>query len=113
MSIIALGSAMMFLRPPGIGPFLWLSLTTGFTGMGMGAAMPAANNATLSFATENVAVITGLRGMFRSIGSIVAVSVMTAIASRSANPGAALGWGFVLVGVPIVACIPLIASLED
>lgn len=113
MSIIALGSAMMFFRPSGIGPFVWLSLTTGFTGIGMGAAMPAANNATLSFATEDVAAITGMRGMFRSIGSIIAVSVMTAIASRSLHPGAVLGWGFVLIGIPILMSIPLITSLED
>ena len=113
MAVIALGSAMMFFRPSGIGPFAWLSVTTGFTGIGMGAAMPAANNATLSVATENVAAITGMRGMFRSIGSIVAVSVMTAVASRSLDPGAVLGWGFVLVGVPILIVIPLIFSLED
>ncbi len=113
MVIIAIGSAMMFFRPPGIGPFLWLSLTTGFTGIGMGAAMPAANNATLSIAPENIAAITGMRGMFRSIGSIIAVSVVTAVASRSLNPGAVLGWGFVLVGVPVMIVLPLIASLED
>ncbi len=113
MTIIALGSAMMFFRPTGIDPFVWLSVTTGFTGIGMGAAMPAANNATLSLATENVAAITGMRGMFRSIGSIVAVSIMTAVASRSASPGVVLGWGFVLVGVPILAVMPLVLSLED
>ncbi|HVB00970.1 MAG TPA: MFS transporter [Acidimicrobiales bacterium] len=113
MTIIGIGSAMMFFRPSGVGPFVWLSLTTGFTGIGMGAAMPAANNATLSFAAENVAAITGMRGMFRSIGSIVAVSIMTAIASRSLDPGIILGWGFVLVGIPILIVIPLIASLED
>lgn len=113
MMIIAAGSVMMFFKPSGFGAFGWLAFVTGFTGIGMGAAMPAANNATLSFATENVAAITGLRGMFRSTGSIIAVSVMTAIVSRSSNPGTALGWGYVFFAIPVIAVIPLIAMLKD
>jgi EmrB/QacA subfamily drug resistance transporter len=113
ISMIAIGSVLMFLSPPGVGPFLWLSLTTALTGIGMGAAMPAANNATLSFATDNIAAIVGMRGMFRSMGSIVAVSIMTAIVTRSSDPGTALGWGFVFVAIPLIAVIPLIVTLED
>jgi EmrB/QacA subfamily drug resistance transporter len=113
MTIIAIGSVLMFFKPSGIGSFAWLAFVTGFTGIGLGAAMPAANNATLSFATENVAAITGLRGMFRSTGSIIAVSVMTAIVARSSNPGTALGWGYVFFAIPVVAVIPLIMMLED
>lgn len=113
MGIIAIGSTLMFFKPPGVGAFGWLAFTTGFTGIGMGAAMPAANNATLSFATENVAAITGMRGMFRSIGSIVAVSIMTAIVARGSHPGTILGWGFVIFSIPVLAVIPLIMTLED
>ncbi len=113
MSTIAIGSVLMFYRPPGIGAFGWLAFTTGITGIGMGAAMPAANNATLSFATDNIAAITGLRGMFRSMGSIIAVSVMTAIVARSSDPGMVLGWGFALVAIPVLGMIPFIISLED
>jgi len=113
MSLIAIGSVLMFTRPASIGAFAWLALTTGLTGIGMGAAMPAANNATLSFATDNIAAITGMRGMFRSMGSIIAVSVMTAVVTRSAHPGIALGWGFVALAVPTIAVIPLILTLRD
>ena len=113
LTIVAIGSVMMFFKPAGIGAYGWLAFVTGLTGIGMGAAMPAANNATLSFATENVAAITGLRGMFRSTGSIIAVSVMTAVVARSSNPGTALGWGFVFFAIPVIAVVPLIMMLED
>ena len=53
----------------------------------MGLSVPAANNASLQLAPDQVAAIAGLRGMFRQAGSITAVSVTTAVIARSADPG--------------------------
>ena len=69
-------------------PYAWLALAAGVTGCGMGLSVPAANNASLQLAPDQVAAIAGLRGMFRQGGSIIAVSVTTAIIARAAStPG--------------------------
>ena len=85
--LIALGSLMLFLPSPGLPNFWWLSLSAAVSGVGMGASMPATNNATLALAPEHVAAIVGLRGMFRQAGSILAVSVMTTVTAWSSNAG--------------------------
>jgi MFS family permease len=104
---------MLDLSPHGLSSYAWLTIATAITGLGMGMAMPATNNATLSLATENVAVITGMRGMFRSAGSILAVEVMTALVNRVQNPGSALGAGYLVVGLILLVSVPLIYTVPD
>jgi EmrB/QacA subfamily drug resistance transporter len=112
-ALIALGSVMLFISSPGLPVFWWLSISSAVTGVGMGASMPATNNATLSLAPDQVAAIVGLRGMFRQSGSILAVSVMTTITARAADPGHALGYGYVVFAVVLVAAIPLIYKVPE
>ena len=110
---IAAGSAMMAIAPPIFGNYAWLAIGTAVTGLGMGMAMPATNNATLALATENVAVITGVRGMFRSTGSILAVEVMTAVLNRASNPGSALAIGYLVTGAALLCVVPFIFTVPD
>lgn len=111
-AIIAAGLVMMFITLPDVAPYLWLSIGAGLTGLGMGLSVPAANNAVLQFADGQVAAVAGLRGMFRQAGSIMAVSVVTAVVARSADPGMALGYSFLtfagvlLVVLPAVYLVP-------
>lgn len=111
--LIALGSLMLFLPSPGMPNFWWLSVSAAVSGVGMGASMPATNNATLALAPEHVAAIVGLRGMFRQAGSILAVSVMTTVTARSSNAGDALGHGFVIFAIVLVLVIPLIYTVPE
>jgi MFS family permease len=104
---------MLFISSPGLPVFWWLAISAAVTGIGMGASMPATNNATLSLAPEHVAAIVGLRGMFRQAGAILAVSVMTTITARSADPGHALGYGFVVFAIVLVGVIPLIYTVPE
>jgi Na+/melibiose symporter-like transporter len=112
-ALIAVGSVMLFISSPGLPAFWWLAISSAVTGIGMGASMPATNNATLSLAPDQVAAIVGLRGMFRQSGSILAVSVMTTITARAANPGHALGYGYVVFAVVLIAAIPLIYKVPE
>jgi EmrB/QacA subfamily drug resistance transporter len=112
-ALIALGSVMLFVSSPGLPTFWWLAISAGVTGIGMGASMPATNNATLALAPDQVAAIVGLRGMFRQSGSILAVSIMTTITTRAVDPGHALGYGFVIFAVILVAVIPLIYRVPE
>ncbi|HEY5274075.1 MAG TPA: MFS transporter [Acidimicrobiales bacterium] len=112
-SLISIGSVMLFISSPGLPIFWWLAISSAVTGIGMGASMPATNNATLALAPDQVAAIVGLRGMFRQSGAILAVSVMTTITARAADPGHALGYGFVVFAVVLVAAIPLIYKVPE
>jgi EmrB/QacA subfamily drug resistance transporter len=107
------GMLMMVFSPQGIGPFGWLAIAAGLTGVGNGLASPSSRNAGLELVPDEVASTTGLRFMFNSIGTIFSVSIVTAILNRSSDPGlvqahiilvmaAIIG----LVMVPLVRGIP-------
>lgn len=110
---LAAGLVTMSLPAPGgIAPYWWLCATAAVTGLGMGMAIPASNNAILQFARDEIAAVSGLRGMFRQCGGIVAVSVSTAVVARSANPGLAFAYlfvgfaGLVVLSTPLVFLVP-------
>ena len=104
--LVAAGYGLFAMPAPG-SPTVWLTLCAGLTGLGVGIAAPATNNASLHLAPGEVAAITGLRGMFRQTGGIVAVSVTTAILTSSATPGDTQAWIFVVVAGLLVVAAPL------
>jgi MFS family permease len=87
--IVALSLLGLAAAPRGLAPYWWLELFAMFTGFGLGCVAPAANNATLALAPNQVAAISGLRATFRQTGSILCVSIVTAVLARSADPGIA------------------------
>jgi EmrB/QacA subfamily drug resistance transporter len=112
--ILAVGLLMLAAHPPGgLSPYAWLSVSAGITGIGMGLSMPASNNASLQLAPDQVAAITGLRGMFRQSGAIVSVSVSTAILARSATPGLATRDILVAFAVLLVCVLPFTRLVPD
>ncbi len=86
---IVAGTVLLALGPVGLSPYWWLSLGGLISGSAFGFAAPAINNASLSLAPEHVGAITGLRGLFRQLGTILGVTVPSAIVARSLHPGAA------------------------
>jgi MFS family permease len=112
--LLAVGLATTAVGPPdGISPYVWLSITSAVTGVGMGVALPASNNAVLALALDRVAAIAGLRGMFRQAGGIVAISVSTAIIAGAARPGESLAGVFLVFCGLLVVSLPLIARVPD
>jgi EmrB/QacA subfamily drug resistance transporter len=111
--LIMTGFALMAFPPPNTNGYLWLLMSAGVTGVGMGVSVPASNNAGLQLAPDQIASIAGLRGMFRQSGSIIAVSVMTAVAANSASPALAQAHGFVVLSVLMLAALPLIFTIPD
>src|SRR3954447_8712219 len=53
----------------------------------IGLPAPASNNAAMHLAPDQISAVSGLRSMFRQTGSIIAVSVTTAVVAASSNPG--------------------------
>jgi MFS family permease len=62
-----------------IGASALLFTLVGICGIGHGVATPAANNACIELMPDRVATITGLRGMFRNLGSTLGITFATLI----------------------------------
>lgn len=94
--------------------YAWIAVGAMIMGLGGGIASPASNNALLSQAPDEIAALSGLRGMFRQCGGIVAISVITALASRSALPGQTMAHAFFAFGILLfVTTIPLVLTIPQ
>jgi EmrB/QacA subfamily drug resistance transporter len=110
--VLAGGLIAMAISPP-LPPYLWLAISAGLTGIGMGLSVPASNNASLQLAPDQVAAIAGLRGMFRQSGAIIAVSVTTAVLARSGDPGIAQAHVFIIFAALLVLIVPLVFLVPE
>jgi MFS family permease len=113
LSGIALGFGLTALPPPGIPALPWLLAATAITGIGFGLSTPAANNAALSLAPDAVGTITGLRGIGRQAGAIVAVSTATSVASLTGNQAIALAAVFGTASVLLLTLLPAIPRIRE
>jgi MFS family permease len=106
---LIVGGTMMLVSPVQVGsPYVWLAMAAGVVGSGIGVSAPSANNATLSFAPQDIGAVSGLRGMSRQAGSILGVAAATAFVARSAAEGHALAVSFVVMSLVLVAATPLV-----
>jgi EmrB/QacA subfamily drug resistance transporter len=110
--LLSAGMVLLAVSPP-VPPYEWLAAATAVTGLGMGTAVPATNNATLQLVPEQVAAIAGLRGMFRQSGAIMTLSVTTALLARSADPPLLQARVFIGFAVLLAALIPLTLAVPD
>jgi MFS family permease len=85
-----------------------LSLVILLTGVGLGIALPASNNACIELMPSKVATITGLRGMFRYVGGAIGISVTTLILHVNASPAAGFRVTFLTFGLVFLATVPLV-----
>lgn len=111
--VILAGGLLMMAAAPSLSPYAWLAIGTAITGCGMGLSVPAANNASLQLAPDQVAAIAGLRGMFRQSGAITAVAVTTAVIARSAHPGLVQARVFLVFAAMLVLMLPLVKLVPD
>ena len=85
-----------------------LSLLILIMGMGVGIANPAANNACIELMPEKVASIVGLRGMFRTVGGALGVSLTTFILHVSGSYPLGFRITFSCFGLALLCVLPLI-----
>ena len=76
-------------------------------GIGAGICFPAANNACIELMPERVATIVGLRGMFRSVGGVVSICLITSILHLSGSPATGFTITFLFYGTLLACGIPL------
>ena len=115
--LAVVGLANMFLAPAcplwgflgthaGVGVLLPLLILA--CGVGAGVANPAANNACIELMPEKVATITGLRGMFRTVGGALGISLITFILHANPDPARGFTMAFTIIGMGLLAVIPLV-----
>lgn len=109
----AVGQLGIALCPSSSVAYIWLSIAAGLTGIGMGVATPAANNASLQLMPYDSASIAGLRAMFRQFGAITAISVSTAVAARSADPGQAQSFVFIGAALALLLVTTLVRRVPE
>jgi MFS-type transporter involved in bile tolerance (Atg22 family) len=97
----------------GIAPYAWLAGSTFLVGAGRGATNPASRNAGLQLAPEYSSTLAALRSMFMQIGSIITISIATAILATSDDPGRIQAWVYVMAAVLLVAALPLITRVPE
>jgi Na+/melibiose symporter-like transporter len=85
-----------------------LSLLILVTGIGLGIALPASNNACIELMPSKIATITGLRGMFRYVGGAVGISLTTLILHASGSPATGFRVTFITFGLVLLGTVPLV-----
>jgi MFS family permease len=108
------GLFLLAVSPPNLSTYGWLAFGSALMGLGNGMAAPATNNAILALAPTDVAVIAGLRGSFRQLGGIVAISITTALVTRNtAHPGLEFAHCFIAFAILILLVSPLIFTVPE
>jgi EmrB/QacA subfamily drug resistance transporter len=107
------GLLMLGLPPPGMPAFAWLSLGSLASGLGVGLAGPASNNAAIDLMPDQVAAISGLRGMFRQVGGIVLVSMVALLITRTGDESGLIGHAFLVLAALAVLAIPIVAWVPE
>jgi EmrB/QacA subfamily drug resistance transporter len=112
--VIAVGMLLLALGPlAGIRPYVWLASSAFLVGAGRGGNNPASRNAGLQLAPQSSSTLAALRTMSMSIGTIVTISIDTAILAGSHDPGRIQAWLFVVAAALLVVALPLISRVPE
>lgn len=112
--VIATGMLLLALSPiAGVPSYGWLAGSCFLIGAGFGAINPASRNAGLQLAPEHSSTLAALRTMSLQIGSMITISIATAILASSSHPGSIQAWIYVIAALLLVAALPLIARVPE
>lgn len=112
--VIVVGLLLLALSPRGgLSPYLWLAGAAFLVGAGGGTINPASRNAGLQLAPEHSSTLAALRSMSMQIGSIITISIATAILAGSSDPGSMQAWIYVVAALVLVVALPLIPRVPE
>jgi MFS family permease len=112
--VIATGILLLALSPvAGIAPYAWLAGSAFLVGIGRGVNNPASRNAGLQLAPEHSSTLAALRTMCMQIGTIITISIDTAILANSHDAGRMQAWLFAAAAALLVAALPLISMVPE
>jgi len=111
---ITIGMLLLALSPvAGIPPYGWLSGSAFVVGVGTGMINPASRNAGLQLAPGQASTLAALRSMCLQLGSMITISIATAILASSDHPGSVQAWVYVIAALMLVTALPLIARVPE
>lgn len=113
IALISGGLAMIATTPVLLSPYAWLALGATLTGLGTGLSAPAANNASIELAPDDVGAITGLRGAARQGGAILGITLATSLAAHSGDEVGTLIAAFFALAVLLLCMVPLVFMVPD
>jgi MFS family permease len=113
--VTAAGMLLLALSPvAGIPPYAWLAGSALLIGIGRGANNPASRNAGLQLAPEYSSTLAALRTLCMQIGTIVTISIDTAILAGSHDAGRTQAWLFALAAAALlIAAPPLVSRVPE
>jgi EmrB/QacA subfamily drug resistance transporter len=107
------GMVMIATRPEVLSPYAWLAVGATLCGLGTGMSAPAANNASIELAPDDVGAITGLRGAARQGGAILSISLATSVAAHTGHEVQTLTQAFFILSALLVCMVPLVFLVPD
>ncbi|MGH9108865.1 MAG: MFS transporter [Acidimicrobiales bacterium] len=111
--LTAVGMLGLAVDPGHVSAYAWLAIAGAVSGIGIGWSAPASRNASLQLAPELSAGVAALRSMARQAGSIVSISVTTAIIAQSRSPGVTLGHIFAIFALLLLAVTPIVQRVPE
>jgi EmrB/QacA subfamily drug resistance transporter len=90
-----------------------LSAVVLLSGLGMGVANPAANNACLDLMPHRAATISGIRGMFRHSGGAISIAIISLLLQHIGNMARGFYIVFLGMGIIILITIPFIFAMPS
>ncbi len=118
--IIAVSFVLLGLQPShiGFGSFrvsdeVFVSALACLSGIGMGMASPAANNACIDLMPEKVGTITGVRGMFRQGGGAISIAVVTLLVESVQSYSYGFRLTFIGMAALMLLSLPFIYGMPE
>jgi EmrB/QacA subfamily drug resistance transporter len=96
-----------------LGAFPLTAAILTLSGVGMGLAAPSSNNAILDMLPERTAVITGIRGVFRSTGGVIGTAAIVLGLELAPDKAAGLRTIFVILAGLLLLTVPLTLAIPD
>lgn len=120
LAVLAAGMILLSVEPHdvaiggwGISDFTMVAAIVAVAGLGLGIAGPAANNAAIELEPERVAAITGMRGMFRSLGGALGTALIVLVTSVASSTESGLEAAFIGLSVLTVLTSILVLGIPD
>ncbi len=111
---IVLGLLLLALEPvAGVPPYLWLAGAAFLVGAGSGTLNPATRNAGLQLAPKEASTLAALRSLALQTGTILTISITTAIVASSATPGTTQAWAYAAAALVLVMALPVVARVPE
>ena len=112
--VTASGMLLLAFSPvAAIPPYVWLAGAAFLVGAGRGMNNPASRNAGLQLAPERSSTIAALRTMCMQIGTIITISIDTAILANAHDPGRTQATLFAGAAALLVVALPLVTRVPE